>query len=84
MSEFNNRLQGDHLAIAAAFRVLAMGVAKIANKDDPEHWFISLGQSAMDYIDLTSNPNLDEKTSKAVKEAAYETIRMIFDPSGFK
>jgi len=74
------RRSGNHLAIAASIRILAFEMAKIANPVDPESWFTALGQKTFQYVDATSNPNFDEQTTKAVKEASYEALRMIFDP----
>jgi hypothetical protein len=78
------RGHGHHLAIAASIRVLAMEVAKIANPREPEAWFTSLSQRTFQYVDEASNPHFDERVMKVIKETTYESLRMIFDPKGFK
>jgi hypothetical protein len=78
------KAQSDHLVMAAAIRILAWEIANLANAPDKEVWFLALGESVFNYIDRTSNPQMDEPTLKAVKEAAYDTLRMVFDPRGFK
>lgn len=78
------RGSGHHLAITAAFRVLASRVAAIANPNNPGEWFTALGQDTFDYVDSTSHPTHDEATLRAIKESAYDTLRMMFDPKGFE
>ena len=78
------RDHGHHLAITAAFRVLASRVAEIANPDHPGEWFTALGQDTFEYIDGTRHPAHDEATLRAIKEAAYDTLRMMFDSTGFE
>jgi hypothetical protein len=43
-----------------------------------------LGQQTFDYVDHTRHPDFDEATIRAIKEAAYDTLRMIFDSKGFE
>jgi hypothetical protein len=78
------RGHGHHLAMAASIRVLAMQVAKLANPSDMEAWFTALGQKTFEYVDGTTNPRFDEQSMRAIKEATYATLRLIFDPKGFK
>jgi hypothetical protein len=78
------RDSGHHLAIAAAFRVLAAEVARLADPVQPGQWFTELGQTAFQYVDASKNPSYDPKALRAVKEAAYDTLRMMFDPRGFE
>jgi hypothetical protein len=72
------RERGDRLAVLASMRILA---AQIVSPKDPGEWFTAVGQGAFEYVDGISNPHLDEST---VKEASYDTLRMIFDPTGFE
>jgi hypothetical protein len=37
-----------------------------------------------DYIDRTTNPSISPVEEKAAKEAAYDTLRMIFDPKALE
>jgi hypothetical protein len=76
------RGSGHHLAITAAFRMLVSRVAELADPDDAGKWFTALGQDTFDYVDRTTNPNYDDETMRAVKESAYDTLRMMFDPAG--
>jgi hypothetical protein len=78
------RGSGRHLAITAAFRILASRIAELANPTSPGDWFTALGQDAFDYVDQTTNPRYDEETFRAVKESAYDTLRMMFDSKGFE
>jgi hypothetical protein len=66
------------------FRVLASRVAEIANPDQPGEWFTALGQDTFEYVDGTRHPAHDEATLRAIKEAAYDTLRMMFDSRGFE
>jgi hypothetical protein len=84
------RDHGQHLAITATIRVLAMQVANIASPTNPEKWFTGLGQRTFGYVDGVKHKDFDEPTIKAVKEAAYEarlashnlTVPVIFFSSG--
>jgi len=78
------RGSGHHLAITAAFRMLVSRVAELAAPADPGNWFTALGQDTFDYVDRTTNPHYDDETMRAIKESAYDTLRMMFDPSGFE
>lgn len=70
--------------MAATVRMLATHIAKLSDPRQPSQCFTALGQEAFDYVDRTKNPALDKATEKAAKEAAYNTLRMIFDPKGFE
>jgi hypothetical protein len=78
------RGSGHHLAITAAFRILISRVAELADPDDPGNWFTALGQETFDYVDRTTNRRYDDETMRAIKESAYDTLRMMFDPTGFE
>jgi hypothetical protein len=78
------RDSGHHLAIIVAFRMLAHRMAELVSKDDIEGWFTEISQQAFDYVDRTKHPTHDENTLRAVKESAYDTLRMIFDAKGFE
>jgi hypothetical protein len=77
------RGSGHHLAITAAFRVLASRVAEIADPSRSNEWFTELGQDTFDYVDKTTHPTHSENELRAIKESAYDTLRMMFDPKGF-
>ena len=79
----DNKSHGDHLAIAATLRILARHIAKVESPNDASGWFLAVGQETFDYVDHTSNPAFNESQIKPIKEAAYATLRMIFDPTGF-
>jgi hypothetical protein len=76
------RDHGHHLAITATLRMLAFRVAELGHPDHADRWFTKLGQQTFGYVDETKHQNFDEPTIRAVKEAAYDTLRMIFDPKG--
>ncbi|HXQ82627.1 MAG TPA: hypothetical protein VN769_01025 [Xanthobacteraceae bacterium] len=76
------RGHGHHLAMAAAIRMLAAHMAQIADPKHAEQWFTMLGQRTFDYVDRTNHPGFDEPTMREIKEATYDTLRMIFDPKG--
>ena len=75
--------QGYHLAMAASLRVLAKHIAVVANPSHPDEWFTELGQDVFDYVDRTTHPTHSPSEIKAIKETAYDTLRMVFDPNGF-
>jgi hypothetical protein len=75
--------QGHHLATAAGLRVLAQHVASVANPSHPDEWFTEFGQDVFDYVDRTTHPTHHPSEIRAIKEAAYDTLRMVFDPKGF-
>jgi hypothetical protein len=39
---------------------------------------------AFDYVDRTSHPGFGRDDMRQIKEAAYDTQRMMFDPKGFE
>jgi hypothetical protein len=73
------RGHGHHLAIAAAIRVLATRVAQLADPQHPDQWFTALGQEVFDYVDHTKHPQFKGEALRGIKEAAYNTLRMMFD-----
>jgi hypothetical protein len=75
--------QGHHLALAASLRVLARHVALAVNPSHADEWFTELGQDVFDYVDRTTHPTNHPSETRAIKEAAYDTLRMVFDdPKG--
>jgi hypothetical protein len=82
--EYTPEMLGDHLAIAACIRTLAAEMARIASPDRPEEWFVALGQKTFEHVDRTKNPALNPAILRDAKEAAYSSLRMIFDPKGFE
>jgi hypothetical protein len=75
------REHGQHLAVMAAFRVLAHQVARLAAPSRTDHWFMALGEDAFNYVDRATHPHFDEETTRTIREAAYGTLQVIFDPS---
>jgi hypothetical protein len=75
------RAHGQHLAVMAALRVLAHQVAKLADPSRTEHWFMALGEDAFNYVDRAAHPHFDQETTRAIREAAYGTLQVMFDPS---
>ena len=73
------KASGEHLAISAAFRVLASHVAQLANPEHPDQWLEAVGEQIFDYVERASNPNNSEPLQKAIKEAAYDALGRIFD-----
>jgi hypothetical protein len=78
------RDHGHHLAMAASLRLVASRIAMLANPEHPDEWFTELGQDTFDYVDRTHNPAYTAYETRAIKEAAYGTLRMIFDSKGFE
>ena len=64
--------------------MLVSQVAELADPADPGSWFTALGQDTFDYVDRATNPRYDDETMRALKESAYDTLRMMFDPTGFE
>lgn len=83
-SHKDNLDSGHMLGICAAIRVLAANAATLAEPQNPNSWFTALGEHTFEYVDRTSNPDFKGNTEKEIKEAAYGTLRMIFDPKGLK
>jgi hypothetical protein len=76
--------KGYHLAFAATLRLLVTEMARSQTADPPADWFLAFSQKALDYVDTTSNPSLSDQEMREAKEAAYDTLRMIFDHRGLK
>jgi hypothetical protein len=83
-SKKDNLDTGHMLGMCATIRILASKVATLAEPQNPDQWFTALGEHAFGYVDRTTNPDFKGETEKEIKEAAYGTLRMIFDPNGLK
>jgi hypothetical protein len=73
---------GYHLALSSVLRLLLIEVAKIRGAASAPEYFVELSQRAFQLVDGTYNPSLAESDAKIAKEAAYETLRLIFDSKG--
>ena len=75
---------GHFLALSAMARLLSIEIAKVADPTNPRRWFDAFGERVFEYIDGASNPDFKDDTEKEIKETAYGTLRMIFDPKNLK
>ena len=75
------------IAAHPAYReVVAMGEKAVPLiladlEKEADHWFMALGEDAFNYVDRATHPHFDEETTRAIREAAYGTLQVIFDPS---
>ena len=75
---------GHLLALCAAIRCLAAQMARNTSPHNPEQLFTALSERAIHWVDDAMDPQVGGDDEREIKESAYGTLRMIFDPDAIR